>query len=70
MRFRELETWVVDFSIPIVVWLPGTFNPQAVLTSVMQTAARKNDWPLDKVWPPMTPIKEITLVSFLDEITL
>ena len=26
----------------------GLFNPQSFLTAVMQTTARKNDWPLDK----------------------
>jgi hypothetical protein len=31
-----------------VVWLSGLFNPQSFLTAVMQTTARRNDWPLDK----------------------
>ena len=26
----------------------GLFNPQSFLTAVMQTTARRNDWPLDK----------------------
>ena len=34
--------------VPRSVWLPGLFNPQAFLTAVMQTAARRNDWPLDR----------------------
>jgi dynein heavy chain len=33
---------------PKVVWLSGLFNPQSFLTAVMQTTARRNDWPLDK----------------------
>jgi dynein heavy chain, axonemal len=28
--------------------LAGLFNPQSFLTAVMQTTARRNDWPLDK----------------------
>jgi dynein heavy chain len=34
--------------MPKVVWLSGLFNPQSFLTAVMQTTARRNDWPLDK----------------------
>lgn len=34
--------------VPKVVWLSGLFNPQSFLTAVMQTTARRNDWPLDK----------------------
>ena len=30
------------------MWLPGLFNPQAFLTAVMQTTARRNDWALDR----------------------
>lgn len=31
-----------------MVPLAGLFNPQSFLTAVMQTTARRNDWPLDK----------------------
>jgi dynein heavy chain, axonemal len=34
--------------MPNAIWLPGLINPQALLTAVMQTTARRNDWPLDK----------------------
>ena len=30
------------------MWLSGLFNPQAFLTAVMQTTARRNDWALDR----------------------
>lgn len=30
------------------ILLAGLFNPQSFLTAVMQTTARRNDWPLDK----------------------
>ncbi|XP_044534788.1 dynein axonemal heavy chain 11 [Gracilinanus agilis] len=49
VRCRELDTWTQDLVLPAVVWLPGFFNPQSFLTAVMQSAARKNQWPLDSM---------------------
>uniref|UniRef100_A0A8C9AK17 Dynein axonemal heavy chain 11 n=1 Tax=Prolemur simus TaxID=1328070 RepID=A0A8C9AK17_PROSS len=49
LRCRELDTWTQDLALPAVVWLSGFFNPQAFLTAIMQTMARKNEWPLDKM---------------------
>uniref|UniRef100_A0A8B9GFD9 Uncharacterized protein n=1 Tax=Amazona collaria TaxID=241587 RepID=A0A8B9GFD9_9PSIT len=49
LRIRELEVWTTDFVLPTTVWLAGFFNPQAFLTAIMQTTARKNKWPLDKM---------------------
>ncbi|XP_072536739.1 dynein axonemal heavy chain 11 [Salminus brasiliensis] len=46
---RELDTWTQDFVLPAVVWLSGFFNPQSFLTAVMQSIARKNKWPLDRM---------------------
>ncbi|XP_030631579.1 dynein axonemal heavy chain 9 isoform X2 [Chanos chanos] len=48
-RIRELETWTSDFVLPSVVWLAGFFNPQSFLTAIMQSMARRNEWPLDKM---------------------
>lgn len=48
-RIRELEGWTSDFSLPSVVWLAGFFNPQSFLTAIMQSTARRNEWPLDKM---------------------
>ncbi|NXS46386.1 DYH9 protein, partial [Balaeniceps rex] len=48
-RIKELEAWTVDFSLPSAVWLAGFFNPQSFLTAIMQSTARKNEWPLDKM---------------------
>uniref|UniRef100_A0A8C0H9D3 Uncharacterized protein n=2 Tax=Chelonoidis abingdonii TaxID=106734 RepID=A0A8C0H9D3_CHEAB len=48
-RIKELETWAGDFVLPSVVWLAGFFNPQSFLTAIMQSMARKNEWPLDKM---------------------
>jgi dynein heavy chain, axonemal len=42
--------------MPASIWLPGLTNPQALLTAIMQTTARRNDCPLDKT----TILTEIT----------
>ncbi|XP_076855598.1 dynein axonemal heavy chain 17-like [Brachyhypopomus gauderio] len=49
LRVKELETWTADFVMPATVWLAGFFNPQSFLTAIMQSIARKNEWPLDKM---------------------
>ncbi|PSN32950.1 Dynein beta chain [Blattella germanica] len=49
LRLKELETWSSDFNLPATVWLAGFFNPQSFLTAIMQSTARKNEWPLDKM---------------------
>jgi dynein axonemal heavy chain len=53
---------------PPVVWLGGLFNPQAFLTAVMQTAARKpgHETPLDR----MTLITEVTKKRNAEDITV
>lgn len=48
-RIKELENWVTDFQMPVTIWLAGLFNPQSFLTAIMQSMARKNEWPLDKM---------------------
>ena len=49
LRIKELEGWTSDFNLPVSVWLPGFFNPQSFLTAIMQSTARKNELPLDKM---------------------
>ena len=49
LRIKELEMWTSDFNLPASVWLPGFFNPQSFLTAIMQSTARKNELPLDKM---------------------
>ncbi|KAK6632535.1 hypothetical protein RUM43_013303 [Polyplax serrata] len=49
IRLKELEAWAQDFNLPAAVWLAGFFNPQSFLTAIMQSTARKNEWPLDKM---------------------
>uniref|UniRef100_A0A8C6SC12 Uncharacterized protein n=1 Tax=Neogobius melanostomus TaxID=47308 RepID=A0A8C6SC12_9GOBI len=47
---QELDGWTHDFVLPAVVWLSGLFNPQSFLTgSVLQSIARRNQWPLDRI---------------------
>lgn len=48
-RYKQLEKWSGDLNLPACVWLPGLFNPQSMLTAILQATARKNQWPLDKV---------------------
>uniref|UniRef100_A0A8D2N8R8 Dynein axonemal heavy chain 17 n=1 Tax=Zonotrichia albicollis TaxID=44394 RepID=A0A8D2N8R8_ZONAL len=48
-RSSELEAWTRDFSLPSTLRLGGFFNPQALLTAIMQSTARKNRWPLDRM---------------------
>ncbi|XP_047143157.1 dynein beta chain, ciliary isoform X1 [Hydra vulgaris] len=49
LRNKDLDTWTGDFNLPSVVWLSGLFNPQSFITAVMQSMARKNEWPLDRM---------------------
>ena len=49
LRIRDFEHWVSDFNMPTCIWLAGFFNPQSFLTAIMQSMARKNEWPLDKM---------------------
>ena len=49
LRIKELESWTSDFNLPASVWLSGFFNPQSFLTAIMQSTARKNELPLDKM---------------------
>ncbi|NXU08490.1 DYH17 protein, partial [Pardalotus punctatus] len=49
LRIRELEVWSTDFVLPATVRLAGFFNPQSFLTAIMQSTARKKQWPLDKM---------------------
>ncbi|XP_018352750.1 PREDICTED: dynein heavy chain 9, axonemal-like [Trachymyrmex septentrionalis] len=48
-RIAELTNWTLDFNLPSSIWLGGFFNPQSLLTAIMQQTARKNEWPLDKM---------------------
>jgi dynein heavy chain len=47
-RCKQLMDWVGDMQLPKCTWISGFFNPQSFLTAVMQSTARRMDWPLDK----------------------
>ena len=47
-RHKQLNDWTAELSLPKVTWISGLFNPQSFLTAIMQSTARKNEWPLDK----------------------
>merc|ERR1719412_2783564 len=49
LRINELQAWTSDFILPLSVWISGFFNPQSFLTAVMQSTARKNELPLDRM---------------------
>jgi len=48
-RQLQLDQWVRNLIVPKVTWISGLFNPQAFLTAIMQTTARKNSWALDNM---------------------
>lgn len=50
-RIQQLREWEGDvMGIPTVTWLAGLLNPQSFLTAIMQQAAQKNGWELDKLF--------------------
>jgi dynein heavy chain len=50
-RILQLREWETDVTgIPTVTWLAGMMNPQSFLTAIMQQAAQKNGWELDKLF--------------------
>ena len=64
LRISELQGWTSDFNLPISVWLPGFFNPQSFLTAIMQSTARKNELPLDKMCLVCEVTKKMTREEF------
>lgn len=40
---------MIFLKLPASVWLGGFFNPQSLLTAIMQSTARRNELPLDKM---------------------
>jgi dynein heavy chain len=64
-RVEALQVWAEekDMQLPFSVWLPGLFNPTALLTAVQQVAARKNGTPLDN----MTIETHVTVMKNAEE---
>ena len=59
-RGRQLMDWTADTQLPKVTWISGLFNPQSFLTAVMQTTARRQDWPLDRTMIQTDVTKKLT----------
>ena len=48
-RVDQLASWSSSLVTPVSLWLPGIFNPMAILTAIMQVTARSTGLPLDKM---------------------
>ena len=48
-RYNQLNSWLNDFQVPLSTWLGGLFNPQSFLIAIIQSTARKNQCPIDKM---------------------
>ena len=48
-RVKQLQDWSADLQLPKCTSIPSLFNPQSFITAVMQTTARANSWPLDRL---------------------
>ena len=65
LRIIELQSWTNEFVLPSSVWLSGLFNPQSFLTAIMQTTARRQELPLDK----MCLASDVTTIVCREEVT-
>ncbi|CAK4776251.1 unnamed protein product [Aphanomyces euteiches] len=62
-RISQLQEWSTSATdMPLVVWISGFFNPQAFLTAIVQSTAKKNSVELDKLMI-VTDITKRTLDS-------
>ena len=48
-RVKQLQDWSGDLQLPKCTQISNLFNPQSFITAVMQTTARANTWPLDRL---------------------
>eukprot|EP00656_Telonema_subtile_P018040 TRINITY_DN1972_c0_g1_i10.p1 TRINITY_DN1972_c0_g1~~TRINITY_DN1972_c0_g1_i10.p1 ORF type:complete len:4525 (-),score=1414.93 TRINITY_DN1972_c0_g1_i10:97-13671(-) len=60
-RLKQIQDWAADLGMPKVAWISGFFNPQSFLTAILQSQARKNEWPLDKVVVACEVTKKMTV---------
>jgi dynein heavy chain len=65
-RHSQLSAWSANPVLPLSTWLSGFVNPQSFITAVLQSAARKSDWPLDKV----ALITEVSKVAVPADLTV
>jgi len=60
-RLQELDDWCGNPMEPLkVTWVSGFVNPQAFITAILQVAAQKNKWELDKLVTMTDVLKETT----------
>ena len=64
LRIIELQSWTNEFLLPTSVWLSGLFNPQSFLTAIMQTTARRQELPLDK----MCLVSDVTTITCREDV--
>ena len=62
-RYQQYQSWI-DNGEPLVMWLSGLHIPEQYLSALVQTACRKNGWPLDRA----TLFTEVTKFQSPDEI--
>ena len=66
LRIAQILEWSASpGETPVVTWLPGLFNPQSFLTSVMQITAQTQGLELDK----LTLLTDVTKRSQVEEMT-
>ena len=46
-RVKKFQAWATECTLPMSLWMPMLFNPQAFLTAVKQATARRAQLPLD-----------------------
>jgi dynein heavy chain len=60
-RLDQLDNWCGNPMETLkVTWVSGFVNPQAFLTAILQVAAQKNQWELDKLVTMCDVLKQMT----------
>jgi len=48
-RHEQLKMWLSELERPLSIWLPGLFNPAALLVAMVQVASQKMQVPLNEL---------------------
>ena len=67
--FNE-QDWAADLNLPKSVWIGGLFNPMSFLTAILQTTARRQEWPLDKVFSHVCIVTTLCLTVYAIQMVL